>query len=276
MFVKGVGWKGMRPGWAIPWPSVKGISCATRVGKRAIWPVYAPTAHTSREWLRARLKRSLSRPLTPYHLMLLSSPQCPTLAPRWRLPSPFRVRPLPLSKVAETASLPTEAEQDKTAEIVLAEWHAEQDAAFVLRLQLPESFHVEKGIWRLNTEIEQKLKEQFVEKYRGWQSLKPAFPNTIVWWDEVKSVIKQFVCVERAHQRRFKLHSLCNNRARDGSSSSDLNALGVFLDEKLHGARVRARIQFVEADEKPTIRFYRDVFTGTILVWSSCRARRQS
>ncbi|PIK61762.1 reverse transcriptase [Apostichopus japonicus] len=41
-------------------------------------------------------------------------------------------------------------------------------------------------------------------------------------------------------------------------SSSDLHALGVFLDEKLHGARVRARIQFVEADEKPTIRFYRD------------------
>ncbi|PIK54242.1 pol-like protein [Apostichopus japonicus] len=39
---------------------------------------------------------------------------------------------------------------------------------------------------------------------------------------------------------------------------SDLHALGVFLDEKLHGARVRARIQFVEADEKPTIRFYRD------------------
>ncbi|PIK61757.1 reverse transcriptase [Apostichopus japonicus] len=48
-----------------------------------------------------------------------------------------------------------------------------------------------------------------------------------------------------------------HRRARDGSSS-DLHALGVFLDEKLHGARVRARIQFVEADEKPTIRFYRD------------------
>ncbi|PIK38280.1 hypothetical protein BSL78_24883 [Apostichopus japonicus] len=133
--------------------------------------------------------------------------------------------------------------------------------AVVLRLQLPESFHVEKGLWRLNTEIvkEQNFKEQFVEKYRGWQSLKPAFPNALVWWDEVKSLIKQFAiryCVERAHQRRFKFHSLCN-RARDGSSS-DLHALGVFLDEKLHGARVRARIQFVEADEKPTIRFYRD------------------
>ncbi|PIK35042.1 hypothetical protein BSL78_28128 [Apostichopus japonicus] len=77
----------------IPWPSVKGISFATRVGKRAISPVYAQTAHTPREWLRAWLKRS--RPLTPYHMMLLSSPQCPTLAPRWRLCSPFRVRPLP-------------------------------------------------------------------------------------------------------------------------------------------------------------------------------------
>ncbi|PIK38827.1 hypothetical protein BSL78_24331 [Apostichopus japonicus] len=66
--------------------------------------------------------------------------------------------------------------------------------AVVLRLQLPESFHVEKGLWRLNTEIvkEQNFKEQFVEKYRGWQSLKPAFPNALVWWDEVKSLIKQF------------------------------------------------------------------------------------
>ncbi|PIK54240.1 hypothetical protein BSL78_08867 [Apostichopus japonicus] len=100
--------------------------------------------------------------------------------------------------------------------------------AVVLPLQLPESFHVEKGLRRLNTEIvkEQKFKEQFVEKYRGWQSLQPAFHKTLVWWDEVKSLIKQFAiryCVERAHQRRFKFHSLCN-RARDGSSSSDLHA----------------------------------------------------
>ncbi|PIK40221.1 reverse transcriptase [Apostichopus japonicus] len=66
--------------------------------------------------------------------------------------------------------------------------------------QLPESFHVEKGLWRLNTEIvkEQNFKEQFVEKYRGWQSLKPAFPNALVWWDEVKSLIKQFAIRIRA------------------------------------------------------------------------------
>ncbi|PIK53026.1 hypothetical protein BSL78_10087 [Apostichopus japonicus] len=62
------------------------------------------------------------------HMMLLSSPQCPTLAPRWRLCSPS-CPTSPLTELAETASLPTEAEQDKTAEMVLAEWHAAQDAA---------------------------------------------------------------------------------------------------------------------------------------------------
>ncbi|PIK38807.1 putative zinc finger CCHC domain-containing protein 3-like [Apostichopus japonicus] len=66
-----------------------GISCVTRVGKRSIWPVYAQTAHMPREWLRACLKRSLSRPLTPYHLMLLLSPQCPTLAPGGGFVPPF-------------------------------------------------------------------------------------------------------------------------------------------------------------------------------------------
>ena len=134
--------------------------------------------------------------------------------------------------------------------------------AVVLHLSLPGSFRVEKGLWRLNTQIiiEQKFKEQFVEKYRGWQTLKPAFPNVVIWWDEVKSLVKQFAiryCVERAHQRRQKFQSLCD-RARDGSSSSDLHALQMFLDDKLHGARVRAKVQFVEADEKPTIRFYQD------------------
>ncbi|PIK49524.1 hypothetical protein BSL78_13584 [Apostichopus japonicus] len=42
-------------------------------------------------------------------------------APRWRICSPFRVPP-------RLPRLPTEAELDKTAEMVLAEWHAEQDA----------------------------------------------------------------------------------------------------------------------------------------------------
>ncbi|PIK62844.1 hypothetical protein BSL78_00178 [Apostichopus japonicus] len=138
--VGGVGWKGMRPGCArtsgvaavyrlgIPWPSVKGISFATRVGKRAISPVYAQTAHTPREWLRAWLKRSLSRPLTPYHDAPVIAPVSDTSAPMEAL-FPLSCPTSPLIELAETASLPTEAEQDKTAEMVLAEWHAARDAA---------------------------------------------------------------------------------------------------------------------------------------------------
>ena len=114
----------------------------------------------------------------------------------------------------------------------------------------------------LNTEIllERDDKEQFVLKYRGWQTLKPALPNIAVWWDEIKSLIKQFTikyCVERAHQKRRKFQSLCI-RHRGSPSSSDLLALQALLDSKLRGARVRAKVQYVEADEKPTIRFYRD------------------
>ncbi|PIK36319.1 putative zinc finger CCHC domain-containing protein 3-like [Apostichopus japonicus] len=50
------------------------------------------------------VERSPSRPFKPYHLMLLSSPQCPTLAPRWRF-FPFRVPPRP-GELAETAACP--------------------------------------------------------------------------------------------------------------------------------------------------------------------------
>ncbi|PIK38051.1 hypothetical protein BSL78_25119 [Apostichopus japonicus] len=134
--------------------------------------------------------------------------------------------------------------------------------AVVLRLQLPESFHVEKGLWRLNTEIvkEQNFKEQFVEKVQRMAVPQACFSQcvSLVGRGQVPhQAVRNRYCVERAHQRRFKFHSLCN-RARDGSSSSDLHALGVFLDEKLHGARVRARIQFVERTRSPLF-----VFTGT-------------
>ncbi|PIK43413.1 hypothetical protein BSL78_19744 [Apostichopus japonicus] len=67
----------------------KGISFATRVGKRAISPVYAQTAHTPREWLRAWLKRSLSRPLTPYHMMLLVIAPVSDTTPRGGFVPPF-------------------------------------------------------------------------------------------------------------------------------------------------------------------------------------------
>ncbi|PIK62380.1 putative zinc finger CCHC domain-containing protein 3-like [Apostichopus japonicus] len=62
-------------------------------------------------------------------------PDAPVIAPVSDTSAPVEAL-FPLScptssliELAETASLPTETEQDKTAEMVLAEWHAEQDAA---------------------------------------------------------------------------------------------------------------------------------------------------
>ncbi|KAJ8019724.1 hypothetical protein HOLleu_41419 [Holothuria leucospilota] len=47
----------------------------------------------------------------------------------------------------------------------------------------------------------------------------------------------------------------------DGTDASRLDRVysPSYLDQKLHGARVRARVHCVEAEEKPTIKFYRDV-----------------
>ncbi|PIK55811.1 putative zinc finger CCHC domain-containing protein 3-like [Apostichopus japonicus] len=66
------------------------------------------------------------------------SPDAPLIAPVSDTSAPVEVFNSPscstssleeVAAPAETASLPTKAEQDKTAEMVLAEWHAEQDAA---------------------------------------------------------------------------------------------------------------------------------------------------
>ncbi|KAJ8049914.1 hypothetical protein HOLleu_02878 [Holothuria leucospilota] len=88
----------------------------------------------------------------------------------------------------------------------------------------------------------------------------PAFSTDLEWWDDVKSRIKQFTveyCVARARRKREEFLSLCS-RERNGDTSA-LYAIQQYLDQKLHGARVRARVHCVEAEEKPTIKFYRDV-----------------
>ncbi|KAJ8050132.1 hypothetical protein HOLleu_03212 [Holothuria leucospilota] len=114
----------------------------------------------------------------------------------------------------------------------------------------------------MNTEIlrEADYREQFKARYEGWRTLRPAFSTGLEWWDNVKSRIKQFTvqyCVARARRRREEFLSLCS-RERNGDSSA-LHAIQQYLDQKLRGARVRARVHCVEAEEKPTITFYRDV-----------------
>ncbi|PIK54252.1 hypothetical protein BSL78_08879 [Apostichopus japonicus] len=49
-------------------------------------------------------------------------------------------------------------------------------------------------------------------------------------------------------------------------------ALQTYLDEKYHGARVRARVEAVEAEERPSLRFYQSVSSSAVTDASLCRA----
>ncbi|PIK37503.1 hypothetical protein BSL78_25658 [Apostichopus japonicus] len=105
--VGGVGWKGMRPGCA----RTSGDSRCLQVGHTLaeckgdiVCNSCGKTGHLARlcpdRSYAARVATGVVEAVPvpasdTVHMMLLSSPQCPTLAPRWRLCSPFRVRPLP-------------------------------------------------------------------------------------------------------------------------------------------------------------------------------------
>ncbi|PIK59043.1 hypothetical protein BSL78_04000 [Apostichopus japonicus] len=80
------------------------------------------------------------------------------------------------------------------------------------------------------------------------------------WWDDVKLRIKRYAiqyCVTRARRRREKFSKLCAE-VKFGDPSAVI-ALQTYLDEKYHGARVRARVEAVEAEERPSLRFYQSV-----------------
>ena len=125
--------------------------------------------------------------------------------------------------------------------------------------KLPASFPTGRGFWKLNVEVlkEVNFQRELRQCYEGWCSLKPAFSSLIEWWDEIKSRIKQFCikyCVARARRQREEFLSLCT-RVRDGSNSA-LNALQRHLDNKFQGARIRARAESIESEERPCAKFY--------------------
>ncbi|PIK49811.1 hypothetical protein BSL78_13313 [Apostichopus japonicus] len=106
----------------------------------------------------------------------------------------------------------------------------------------------------------QEFRQGFETRYKGWQTLKPAFASTSQWWDIVKLRIKRYAiqyCVTRARRRREKFSKLCAE-VKFGDPSAVI-ALQTYLDEKYHGARVRARVEAVEAEERPSLRFYQSV-----------------
>ena len=139
--------------------------------------------------------------------------------------------------------------------------------AIVARFVLPSIFPVGRDLWKLNCQIlgEKEFRQGFETRYKGWQSLKPAFASISQWWDDVKLRIKRYAiefCVTRARRRRENFLKLCADVKRGAPSAAI--ALQKHLDEKYHGARVRARVQAVEAEERPSLRFYQFVASSAV------------
>ncbi|PIK46451.1 pol-like protein [Apostichopus japonicus] len=137
----------------------------------------------------------------------------------------------------------------------------------VARFVLPSIFPIGRGLWKLNCRIlgEAEFRQGFETRYKGWQTLKPAFASTSQWWDDVKLRIKRYAiqyCVTRARRRREKFSKLCAE-VKFGDPSAVI-ALQTYLDEKYHGARVRARVEAVEAEERPSLRFYQSVSSSAV------------
>ncbi|PIK38274.1 hypothetical protein BSL78_24894 [Apostichopus japonicus] len=84
----------------------------------------------------------------------------------------------------------------------------------VARFVLPSIFPIGRGLWKLNCRIlgEAEFRQGFETRYKGWQTLKPAFASTSQWWDNIKLRIKRYAiqyCVTRARRRREKFSKLC-------------------------------------------------------------------
>ncbi|PIK44474.1 pol-like protein [Apostichopus japonicus] len=84
----------------------------------------------------------------------------------------------------------------------------------VARFVLPSIYPIGRGLWKLNCRIlgEAEFRQGFETRYKGWQTLKPAFASTSQWWDDVKLRIKRYAiqyCVTRARRRREKFSKPC-------------------------------------------------------------------
>ncbi|PIK53029.1 putative zinc finger CCHC domain-containing protein 3-like [Apostichopus japonicus] len=88
---------------------------------------------------------------------------------------------------------------------------------------------------------EAEFRQGFETRYKGWQTLKPAFASTSQWWDDIKLRIKRYAiqyCVSRARASKRKI--LQAVRGGEVWRPFAVIALQTYLDEKYHGARVRA------------------------------------
>ena len=143
--------------------------------------------------------------------------------------------------------------------------------AFALRDQIPRG----PGLWKINNSLlDDVLFCQFIrERISDLFLCKPFYSNPALWWDFLKSSVKSEIIFfardknKRCHRERVfltnRLIVLKRRLTNDGdvflaSEIASLEAQLSALDfQKMEGAKIRSRVQWLEAGEKPSRYFFK-------------------
>jgi len=130
------------------------------------------------------------------------------------------------------------------------------------------------GVWKMNISILEdcEFQQEYEEAFQFWCLLKPYFVNEREWWDEIKVKSKRLIikhCCRKAKERRQQKDDL-TRQIKDltyiltqpnpsTTTAMDLarakEKMNSLLKKEEEGAKVRARIQWIEKGEKPTAFF---------------------
>ena len=130
------------------------------------------------------------------------------------------------------------------------------------------------GLWKLNCSVlsEDEYVDMISSFWSHWRSRRESFPSVADWWERGKSRLKGLTiayCKERASRRRARRATLVRlvdhlKRQVDNGVVSCLNPYQSALAElecmdraEAEGARVRARVQWIEEGEASTAFFFR-------------------
>lgn len=133
-----------------------------------------------------------------------------------------------------------------------------------------------KGVWKLNVKLleDSKIREKYVEKYKGWRSLQVLFEKKSEWWDFVKRRTKLFFInegrdkVRKAKEKckwlEKKLQRLFLQERAGFEVSEEIKGvkerIKQFMYKKSETVMLQSKIERIEKEETCSRFFFKKVF----------------
>ena len=126
-----------------------------------------------------------------------------------------------------------------------------------------------KGVWKFNNLLldDKAFLREIKYVYNFWKACSNEYPDTLVWWDEVKAHFKKVAITHsiRKIRNREKLETSLRQKLTklQNELHPDVNAISTIqqhlrelVTKRLEGAKVRSRASWLEEGEKPTRFFF--------------------